>query len=149
MGERDEDRGMMDDHSEDRGFDDPKLRGAPVGPAEYDAAFEQAMPMIEREDIPKPLRAFTDGELLRELRRRKRIAHIDVHSLTPEHYIKDGMPIEYRLKRLFASLAEPLVCRALNGMSEMGVRASKERGVCRFDEMRRLDFDLYFVVGKP
>lgn len=62
----------------------------------------------ELDDPGSEFQAFTDAQLLLELRRRKVLARVDYHNVAPGYAVAQGYPLDRQIREAYEGLADQL-----------------------------------------
>lgn len=112
----------------------------------------QTVLTVSQEMREELLQTFSDEDLLLELRRRGRLARVDVENIVPDRYLKDGMPVDYQIDRAWREFAHEAARLHINGLAPTGAKVENVRGdnktVPAFETGRRVRFAVNYVVDR-
>ena len=95
---------------------------------------------------------YSDEELLIELRRRGRLARVEGEDIAPEYAVKDGMPLEYQIERVWHSITHECARLHMSNTIPTGAKLDTVMGdgVSRpqHEKGRRVRFAVNYVVDR-
>lgn len=90
------------------------------------AHFEAAIKNDER--ILHLQKDYSDDEILMELRRRGRLARVEVQNVVPEHHLgKDGVPLDYQVRKAWTEFAGEAARQHMSGKIPSGAKVETVR----------------------
>ena len=114
----------------------------------------QQTDMVEKrhERIERLQGEYSDEELLIELRRRGRLARVEGEDIAPEYAVKDGMPLDYQIGRVWRSIAHECARHHMSNTIPTGAKVDTVMGdgVSRphHEKGRRVRFAVNYVVDR-